>query len=317
MKIIWSPLLTSGVRKELEKNLKTIENKTEEVLLNLKLNKKILVEIIRKTARQMKFMDDGEAKIIKQKLVELIEIDNELKVVRNGLVQANLRLVVNTAKRYMNRGFSFLDLIQEGNIGLMKAAEKYDYQKGYKFSTYSTWWVRQAMSRAISDCSRTIRVPVHIHDITNKIGKVTIALFQELGRKPNLEEISLKTGLPLEKVRKIMKVPNGTVSIETPIGDDDSTLGDLIADPKALSPFMELVDTSLREEISKVLSTLTTREEKVIRMRFGIGEKTDYTLEEVGNVFGLTRERIRQIENKALRKLQHPSRQKRLEIFHE
>ncbi|MEI6153763.1 MAG: sigma-70 family RNA polymerase sigma factor, partial [Deltaproteobacteria bacterium] len=204
-----------------------------------------------------------------------------------------------------------------GNIGLMKAAEKYDYQKGYKFSTYSTWWIRQTITRAIADYSRTIRVPVHIHDITHKIGKVTITLFQKLGRKPNLEEISLKAGLPLEKVRKIMKVPNGTVSIETPIGDDDSTLGDLIADPKALSPFMELVDTSLREEISKVLSTLTTREEKVIRMRFGIGEKTDYTLEEVGNVFGLTRERIRQIENKALRKLQHPSRQKRLEIFHE
>ncbi|MCX5814873.1 MAG: sigma-70 family RNA polymerase sigma factor, partial [Proteobacteria bacterium] len=304
-------------RKELEKSLKTIENKTEEALLNLKLNKKVLVEIIRKTAQQMKFMDDGEAKILKQKLTELSEIDNGLKIVRNRLVEANLRLVINIAKKYMNRGLSFLDLIQEGNIGIMKAAEKYDYQKGYKFSTYSTWWVRQGIQRAIADYARTIRVPVHILETTNKISKASIALFQELGRKPDLEEISLKAGLPLEKVRKIMKATAVTVSTETLIGDDDSTLGDFIADPEAPSPYMEFVDTSLKEEISKVLSTLTLREEKVIRMRFGIGEKTDYTLEEVGNVFGLTRERIRQIENKALRKLKHPSRQKRLESFQE
>jgi RNA polymerase primary sigma factor len=304
-------------RKELKKDLKMIENKTEEILLNLKLNKKILVEIIRKIARQMKFMDDGEAKIVRQKLVELNEIDNGLKIVRNRLVQANLRLVINIAKKYLNRGLSFLDLIQEGNIGIMKAAEKYDYQKGYKFSTYSTWWIRQAITRAIADYARTIRVPVHILETTNKISRVTISLFQELGREPNLEEISLKAGLPLEKVRKVMMVTNGTVSIETPIGDDESKLGDFIADPKAPSPFMELVGVSLKEEISKVLSTLTPREEKVIRMRLGIGEKTDYTLEEVGDVFGLTRERIRQIEAKALRKLKHPLRQKRLESFQE
>ncbi|MBA4391792.1 MAG: RNA polymerase sigma factor RpoD [Syntrophus sp. (in: bacteria)] len=302
-------------RKELEKNLKTIESKTEEILLNLKLNKKVLVEIIRNIARQIKFMDDGEARNVKQKLRELIEIDNKLKVVKNRLVQANLRLVINIAKRYMNRGLSFLDLIQEGNMGLMKAADKYDYHKGYKFSTYSTWWIRQAITRAIADYARTIRVPVHILETTNKISKVTTSLFQELGREPNLEEISLKAGLPLEKVRKIMKVTNGTISIETPIGDDESKLGDFIADTKASSPFTELVGTSLKEEISKVLSTLTPREEKVVRMRFGIGENTDYTLEEVGDVFGLTRERIRQIEAKALRKLQHPTRQKRLESF--
>jgi len=304
-------------RKELEKDLKMIENKTEEALLNLKLNKKILVEIIRKTARQTKFVDDGEAKIIRQKLVELSEIDNVLKIVRNRLVEANLRLVINIAKKYMNRGLSFLDLIQEGNIGIMKAAEKYDYQKGYKFSTYSTWWIKQGMTRAIADYARIIRVPVHIYEITNKIGKASIALFQELGRKPNLEEISLKAGFPLEKVRKIMKIPNANVSIETPIGDDDATLGDFIADIEAPSPYVMFVDTSLKQEISKVLSTLTPREEKIIRMRFGIGENTDYTLEEVGNVFGLTRERIRQIENKALRKLKHTSRQKRLESFQE
>jgi RNA polymerase primary sigma factor len=304
-------------RKKLKKDLKMIENKTEKILLNLKLNKKILVEIIRKIAQQMKFMDDGEAKIVKQKLIELSEIDNGLKIVKNRLVQANLRLVINISKKYLNRGLSFLDLIQEGNMGLMKAAEKYDYQKGYKFSTYSSWWIRQAITRAIADYARTIRVPVHILAITNKISKVTISLFQELGREPNLEEISLKAGLPLEKVRKIMNVTHGTVSIETPIGDDDSKLGDFIADPKAPSPFVEFVGISLKEEIDKVLSTLTLREEKVIRMRLGIGEKTDYTLEEVGDVFGLTRERIRQIENKALRKLQHPSRQKRLGSFQE
>jgi RNA polymerase primary sigma factor len=265
----------------------------------------------------MKFMNDGEASIVRRKLMDLSEIENGLKIVRNRLVQANLRLVINIAKKYLNRGLSFLDLIQEGNMGLMKAAEKYDYQKGYKFSTYSTWWIRQSITRAIADCARTIRVPVHILETKNKISKATVALFQELGKKPNLEEISLKAGLPLEKVRKIMKVSGGAVSIETPIGDDESKLGDFIADLKAPSPFMEFVGISLKEEIDKVLSTLTPREEKVIRMRLGIGEKTDFTLEEVGDVFGLTRERIRQIEAKALRKLQHPLRRKRLESFQE
>ncbi|MCX5804534.1 MAG: sigma-70 family RNA polymerase sigma factor [Proteobacteria bacterium] len=304
-------------RKELLKDIHKIEEKLENVLLNLKLNKKVIVEIIRKVTRQMKFMDDNEAGIVRKKLTELSEIDNKLKAVKNRLVQANLRLVVNIARKYMNRGLSFLDLIQEGNMGLMKAAEKYDYQKGYKFSTYSTWWIRQAITRAIADYARTIRVPVHILETTNKISKVTVSLFQELGRKPNLEEISSKADLPLEKVRKIMKISNGTVSIETPIGDDESKLGDFLADPKASSPFMELVGISLREEIDKVLSTLTPREEKVIRMRLGIGMRADSTLEEVGDAFGLTRERIRQIEAKALRKLQHPSRRKRLESFQE
>jgi RNA polymerase primary sigma factor len=301
--------------KQLEKRLTVIENKIEDTLLNLKLNKKVLEEIVRKIARQMKFMDESEARIVRQRLMELSEIENGLKSVKNRLIQANLRLVINIAKKYLNRGLSFLDLIQEGNMGLMKAAEKYDYQKGYKFSTYSTWWIRQAITRAIADYARTIRVPVHVLETMNKITKVTISLFQELGREPNLDEISLKAGLPLEKVRKIMKVSNEPISIETPIGDDESKLGDFISDPKSPSPFMELVGISLKEEIDKVLSTLTPREEKVIRMRLGIGEKTDYTLEEVGEVFGLTRERIRQIEAKALRKLKHPSRRKRLESF--
>jgi RNA polymerase primary sigma factor len=304
-------------RKNLVKDLQGIEAKTEEILINLKLNKKTLVEIISKIAQQVKFMNRGEACIVRRKLTELNEIENGLKIVRNRLVQANLRLVINIAKKHLNRGLSFLDLIQEGNMGLMKAAEKYDYQKGYKFSTYSTWWIRQAITRALADCARTIRVPVHILETKNKIGKATVALFQELGKKPNVEEISLKAGLPLEKVRKIMQVSSGAVSIETPVGDDESKLGDFIADPKASSPFMEFVGISLKEEIDKVLSTLTPREEKVIKMRLGIGEKTDFTLEEVGDAFGLTRERIRQIEAKALRKLQHPSRRKRLESFQE
>ncbi|MCX5804590.1 MAG: sigma-70 family RNA polymerase sigma factor [Proteobacteria bacterium] len=304
-------------RKELTNDLQRVKDKTEEILLNLKLNKKILAKIIKRIAHQMEFMDYSKARIIKHKLAELSEIDNKLKIVKDRLVQANLRLVVNIAKRHMNRGLSFLDLIQEGNMGIMKAAEKYDYQRGYKFSTYSTWWIRQAMTRAIADYGRTIRVPVHILENTNKISKASVALLQELGREPNLEEISLKAGLPLEKVRKIKNIANGTVSIETPIGEDESKLGDFIADPKASSPFTELVGASLKQEVDKVLSTLTPREEKVVRMRLGIGEKTDSTLEEVGDVFGLTRERIRQIEAKAFRKLQHPTRRKRLEIFQE
>ncbi|HOJ42677.1 MAG TPA: RNA polymerase sigma factor RpoD [Syntrophorhabdaceae bacterium] len=302
-------------KKQIEKKLKNIETKLDETLLNLSLNKKIIEDIIKKVSKEVQFLDEKEAQEIYKRLGEITEIENELKSVKNRLIQANLRLVINIAKKYLNRGLSFLDLIQEGNMGLMKAAEKYDYQKGYKFSTYSTWWIRQAITRAIADYARTIRVPVHVLETMNKITKVTISLFQELGREPNLEEISQKAGLPVEKVRKIMKVSNEPISIETPIGDDESKLGDFIADPKSPSPFNELVNISLKEEISKVLSTLTPREEKVIRMRLGIGEKTDYTLEEVGEVFGLTRERIRQIEAKAIRKLKHPSRRKRLESF--
>jgi RNA polymerase primary sigma factor len=304
-----------ATKKQMDKKLKAVDQKIEESLANLNLNKKILEELIRRMTKQVRYLDDKEARAIKKRLAEIIETENSLKVVKNRLIQANLRLVINIAKKYLNRGLSFLDLIQEGNMGLMKAAEKYDYQKGYKFSTYSTWWIRQAITRAIADYARTIRVPVHVLETMNKITKVTISLFQELGREPNLEEISNKAGLPLEKVRKIMKVSNEPISIETPIGDDESKLGDFIADPKSPSPFMELVGISLKEEIDKVLSTLTPREEKVIKMRLGIGEKTDYTLEEVGEVFGLTRERIRQIEAKALRKLKHPSRRKRLESF--
>ena len=304
-------------RKDLRKDLKTIEDKTEKILLDLKLSKKALVEIIRKIEGQTNLMKKVEAGAVKKKLAELSEIDGRLSSVRDKLVRANLRLVINIAKRYRDSGLSFLDLVQEGNMGLMRAAEKYDYRKGYKFSTYSTWWIRQAMSRAIADHARTIRVPVHVLEATHKIGKVRAILFQELGRKPNVEEISTRVELPLEKVRRIMKAGRGTVSVETPVGDTDSTLGDFIADPEASSPFTEMVGTALKQEVSRALSTLTAREEKIIRMRLGIDEENEYTLEEVGGVFGLTRERIRQIEAKALRKLRHPSRRKVLESFRE
>ena len=243
-------------RKKLTGDLQKMTEKIEKALLDLKINKKTIVEIIRKITQQMKLMGDDEAAAIRRRLTELGEIENGLKSVRNRLVQANLRLVINIARRYQNRGLSFLDLIQEGNMGLMKAAEKYDYQKGYKFSTYSTWWIRQAITRAIADCGRTIRVPVHVLETKNKINKATSALFQESGENPDIEDISAKAGLPVEKVRKIMKVSGGTVSIETPIGDDDSRLGDLIADPKASSPLAEFVGNSLKEEINQILATL-------------------------------------------------------------
>jgi RNA polymerase primary sigma factor len=304
-------------KKQLEKKKKALEEKMEETSANLNLQKKILEAITRRIVKRVKFMDDAEARITKANVIEMERIERDLEVVRNRLVKANLRLVINIAKKYLNRGLSFLDLVQEGNMGLMKATEKYDYRMGYKFSTYATWWIRQAMTRAIADYARTIRVPVHILETMNKMTKATAALYQELGREPTLEEIVHKAGLPLEKVRKIMKVSREPVSIETPIGDDDAKLGDFIADPKTPSPFEELVGISCKEEIDKVLSTLTPRQEKIIRMRLGIGEKIDYTLEEVGDVFGLTRERIRQIEVKAFRRLKHLTRRKRLESFFE
>jgi RNA polymerase primary sigma factor len=302
-------------KKQLERKLKKVNAKLEETITGLNLTRKVIEEIIGKVEKQIEFLDERERKSAEETFSQIHKIEKDLREVKNRLIQANLRLVINIAKKYLNRGLSFLDLVQEGNMGLMKAAEKYDYQKGYKFSTYSTWWIRQAITRSIADYARTIRVPVHVLETMNKITKVTISLFQELGREPTIEEISKKAGLPVEKVRKIMRVSGEPISIETPIGDDDSKLGDFIADPKSPSPLNELVKVSLKEEIDKVLATLTPREEKVIRMRLGIGEKTDYTLEEVGEVFGLTRERIRQIEAKALRKLKHPSRRKRLESF--